>query len=131
MPSHGSKSPLAPSTKTHSFLRKSTGESLLIKTTHTSVPVEVRTSQSTNSLSSESNNNESDHHGNSLIILKMKTTSPMTKNPPERKLRIFAPISAGGMIPIHHSIKLPFGSGIICILDSLTRESNQKEEGSV
>ena len=66
MPSQGSKSPLAPSAKTHSFLRESTDESSLIKTTRTSVPVEVRTSQSTNSLSSrsnESNHNESDLPG--------------------------------------------------------------------
>ena len=63
MPSQGSKSPLAPSSKPHTFLRKGTGESPLIKTTRTSVPVEVRTSQSTNSLSpwsNESNNEESD-----------------------------------------------------------------------
>ena len=66
MPSQGSKSPLAPCTKTHSFPRKSTGESPLIKTNCTSVPVEVRTSQSTNSLSprgNESNNSESDLFG--------------------------------------------------------------------
>ena len=59
MPSQSSKSPLAPSTKTHSFLRKSTDESPLNKTTSTSVPSEVRTSQSTNSLSPRSN--ESNH----------------------------------------------------------------------
>ena len=66
MPSQRSKSPLAPSSKTHTFLQKSTGESPLIKTTRTSVPVEVRTSQSTNSLSPRSNesiNNESDLPG--------------------------------------------------------------------
>ena len=57
MPS-SSKSPQAPSTKTHSFLRKSTDESPS-KTTSTSVPIEVRTSQSTNSLSPRSN--ESTH----------------------------------------------------------------------
>ena len=64
--SSSSKSPLAPSTKTHSFLRKNTDESPLIKTTRTSVPVEVRTSQSNNSLSprsNESNHNESDLPG--------------------------------------------------------------------
>ena len=55
MPPQSSKSPLAPSTKTHSFLRKSTDESSLIKTTRTSVPVEVKTSQSTTSLSPRSN----------------------------------------------------------------------------
>ena len=55
----GSKSPQAPSTKTHSFLRKSTDESPSFKTTRTSVPSEVRTSQSTNSLSPRSN--ESNH----------------------------------------------------------------------
>ena len=54
MPS-SSKSPQAPSTKTHSFLRKSTDESPSFKTTSTSVPSEVRTSQSTNSLSPRSN----------------------------------------------------------------------------
>ena len=59
MPSQSSKSPLAPSTKTHSFLRKSTDESPSFKTTSTSVPSEVRTSQSTNSLSPRSH--ESNH----------------------------------------------------------------------
>ena len=59
MPSQSSKSPQAPSTKTHTFLRKSTDESPSIKTTSTSVPSEVRTSQSTNSLSPRSN--ESNH----------------------------------------------------------------------
>ena len=59
MPSQSSKSPLAPSTKTHSFSRKSTDESPSIKTTSTSVPSEVMTSQSTNSLSPRSN--ESNH----------------------------------------------------------------------
>ena len=57
MPS-SSKSPLAPSTKTHLFLRKSTDESPS-KTTSTSVLSEARTSQSTNSLSPRSN--ESNH----------------------------------------------------------------------
>ena len=66
MPSQSSKIPHAPSTKTHSFLRKSKEENPLIKTTRTSVPVEVRTSQSTNSLSPRSNvsnHNESDLPG--------------------------------------------------------------------
>ena len=49
MPS-SSKSPQAPSTKSLSFLRKSTDESPS-KTTSTSVPSEVRTSQSTTSQS--------------------------------------------------------------------------------
>ena len=57
MPS-SSKSPQAPSTKSHSFLLKSMDESPS-KTTSTSVPNEVRTSQSTNSLSPRSN--ESNH----------------------------------------------------------------------
>ena len=57
MPS-SSKSPQAPSTKPHSFLRESTDESPS-KITSTSVPSEVRTSQSTNSLSPRSN--ESNH----------------------------------------------------------------------
>ena len=55
MPSQGSKSPLLPPSKHHTFLRKSTGESTLLKTTRASVPVEVRTSQSTNSLSLRNN----------------------------------------------------------------------------
>ena len=61
MPS-SSKSPQALSTKSHSFLRKSTNESPS-KTTSTSVPREVRTSQSTNSLNpryNESNHSEED-----------------------------------------------------------------------
>ena len=58
MPS-SSRSPQAPSTKSHSLLRKSTDESPSFKTTSTSVPSEVRTSQSTNSLSPRSN--ESNH----------------------------------------------------------------------
>ena len=58
MPS-SSKSPQALSTKSHSFLRKSTDESPSFKTTSTSVPSEVRTSQSTNSLSPRSH--ESNH----------------------------------------------------------------------
>ena len=61
MPSK-SKSPQAPSTKSHSFLRKSTDESPS-KTTSPSVPSEVRTSQFTNSLSprcNESNHPEDD-----------------------------------------------------------------------
>ena len=62
----GSKSPLAPHSNPHKFLRKSTGESSLLKTTRAVVPVEVRTSQSTNSLSPRSNeflNDESDLPG--------------------------------------------------------------------
>ena len=61
MPS-SSKSPQAPSTKSHSFLRKSTDESPS-KTTSPSVPSEVRTSQSTTSLNpryNESNHPEED-----------------------------------------------------------------------
>ena len=61
MPS-SSKTPQALSTKSHSFLRKSTDESPS-KTTSTSVPSEVRTSQSTNSLNpryNESNHPEED-----------------------------------------------------------------------
>ena len=57
-----SKSPQAFSTKSHSFLRKSTDESPS-KTTSTSVPSEVRTSQSTTSLNpryNESNHPEED-----------------------------------------------------------------------
>ena len=57
MPS-SSKSPQALSTKSHSFLRKNTDESPS-KTTSTSVPSEVRTSQSTNSLNPRYNES---HH---------------------------------------------------------------------
>ena len=86
MPSQGSKSPLAPSSKTHTFLRKSIGESPLIKTTRTSVPVKVRTSQYTN----ESNNDESDLPGEDsreFVIhpMRMRTISLMTTNPQKRK----------------------------------------------
>ena len=43
----------------------------------------------------------------SLIILRRTMSSPMTKEPPKRKLRLnFAPISAGGMIQMHHSMTL-------------------------
>ena len=61
MPS-SSKSPQALSTKSHSFLRTSTDASPS-KTTSPSVPSEVRTSQSTNSLNpryNESNHPEED-----------------------------------------------------------------------
>ena len=61
MPS-SSKSPQAPSPKSHSFLRRSTDESPS-KTNSPSVPSEVRTSQSTTSLSpryNESNHPEED-----------------------------------------------------------------------
>ena len=64
MPSQGSKSPrLVPRSKPHTFLRQSTGESPLLKTTRALVPVEVRTFQSTNSLGlryAEFLNDESD-----------------------------------------------------------------------
>ena len=61
MPS-SSKGPQAPSTKSHSFLRKSADESPS-RTTSPSVPSEVRTSQSTPSLNpryNESNHPEED-----------------------------------------------------------------------
>ena len=97
MPS-SSKSPQAPSTKTHSFLRKSTDESPSFKTTSTSVPSEVRTSQSTNSLSPRSK--ESNHPEEDDVISDDEKT-------PKRELRLnFAPIGVGGMIPIHHSMKI-------------------------
>ena len=74
MPS-SSKSPLAPSTKSHSFLRKSTDESPS-KTTSTSVSSEARTSQSTNSLNPRSN--ESNHPEEDDVI------SDDDKNPEEK-----------------------------------------------
>ena len=63
MPS-SSKCPQAPST--HSFLRKSTDDSPSFKTTSTLVPSEVRTSQSTNSLSPRSN--ESNYYEEDDVI---------------------------------------------------------------
>ena len=60
-------------TKTHSFSRKSTDESPLFKTTSTSVPSEVRTSQSTNSLSPRSN--ESNHPEEDDVISDNENTS--------------------------------------------------------
>ena len=97
MPS-SSKSPQAPSTKTHSFLRKSTDESPSFKTTSTSVPSEVRTSQSTNSLSPRSN--ESTHPEEDDVISD-------DEKPLKRELRlIFALVSAGGMIRIDQSMKI-------------------------
>ena len=94
MPSR-SKSPQAPSTKTHSFLRKSTDESPSFKTTSTSVPSEVRSSGSLNPPTRWALG------ATSLIILRRTTSSPMTINP----LKRVPPIGAGGMIPIHHSMK--------------------------
>ena len=73
MPS-SSKSPQALSTKSHSFLQKSTDENPS-KTTSTSVPSEVRTSQSTNSLNLDTT---------SLIILRRTMSSPMTIKPLKR-----------------------------------------------
>ena len=49
---------VVPPSKPYTFLRKSTGESPFLKTTRAFVPVEVRTSQSTNSLGLQ--NDESD-----------------------------------------------------------------------
>ena len=96
MPS-SSKSPQAPSTKTHSFLRKSTDESPSFKIISTSVPSEVRTSQSTNSLSPRSN--ESTHPEEDDVISD-------DEKPLKRELRlIFALVSAGGMIRIDQSMK--------------------------
>ena len=63
MPSQGSKSPLAPPSKPHTFLRKRTGESPLLKTTRAFVPVVVRTSQYTNSMSPRSNDILNDESG--------------------------------------------------------------------
>ena len=120
MPS-SSKSPQAPSTKTHSFLRRSTDESLSIKTTSTLVPSEVKTSQSTNSLSPWSN--ESNHPEEDDDI------SDDDKSPEEKAAADFRANRRRGYDP--NSYKLPFGSGIIRFLDSLTRESYQKEEGPV
>ena len=75
MPS-SSKSPQAPFTKSHSFLRKSTDKSPSFKTTSPSVPSEVRTSQPTNSLNPRSN--ESNHPEEDDVI------SDDKKNPEER-----------------------------------------------
>ena len=92
MPS-SSKSPQALSTKSHSFLRKSTDASSSV-TTSPSVPIEVRTSQSTGSLNPRYN--ESNHPEEDDVISDDERT-------PEK---IAAPISAGGMIQIHQSMKI-------------------------
>ena len=98
MPSQSSKSPQAPSTKTHSFLRKRTDESPLLKQLALLCllrwgPLNPPTRWAL--------------RATSLIILRRTTTSPMTTNPPQRELRlIFAPFDAGGMIQIHHSMKI-------------------------
>ena len=73
MPS-SSQSPQAPSTKSHSFLRKST-DSSPSRTTSPSVPSEVRTSQSTTSLNPR--HNESNHPEEDDVI------SDDEKNPEE------------------------------------------------
>ena len=96
MPSQSSKSPQAPTTKTHSFLRKSTDESPSFKTTSTSVPSEVRTSQSTNALSPRSN--ESNHPEEDDVI------SDDDKTPEEKAA---AELCADWRkIPIHQSMKI-------------------------
>ena len=97
MPS-SSKSPQAPSTKTHSFLRKSTNESPSFKTTSTSVPSEVRTSQSTNSLSPQSN--ESNHPEEDDVI------SDDEKPPEEIAVAELRANQRRGMIQIHPSMKI-------------------------
>ena len=102
MPSKSSKSPLAPSSKPHSFLRKSIGESPLIKTSRTSVPSEVRTSQSTNSLSprsNESSNDESDLPGEDLREFVNHPEDEddifdVDKSPQEKAALIFAPVAS-------------------------------------
>ena len=122
MPS-SSKSPQAPSTKTHSFLRKSTDESPSFKTTSTSVPSEVRISQSTNSLSPRSN--ESNHSEEDDII------SDDEKNPEERASAEFRANRRSGydhnssLDENNTSFLSGSGSSVSPIL------SYQKEEGSV
>ena len=96
MPS-SSKSPQALSTKSHSSLRKSTNESPS-KTTTTSMPSEVRTSQSTNSLSPRSN--ESNHPEEDDVI------SDDDKTPEQIAAAELRTNRRRGMIPIHHSMKI-------------------------
>ena len=97
MPS-SSKSPQALSTKSHSFLRKSTDESPSFKTTSTSVPSEVRTSQSTISLNPRYN--ESNHPEEDDVI------SDDEKTPEEIAAAELRANRRRGMIPIHHSMKI-------------------------
>ena len=77
MPSQSNKSPLVPPSRPHAFLRKGTGESPLLKTTRAFVPVEVRTSQSTNSLSLRNNEILTDENSREFV------------NPPEHEDDIF------------------------------------------
>ena len=117
MPS-SSKSPQALSTKSHSFLRKSTDASPS-KTTSTSVPSEVRTSQPTTSLNPRYN--ESNHPEEDDVI------SDDEKTPEEIAAAELRANRRRGYDPNssldENNYKLPFGSGIISLLYSLTRES--------
>ena len=79
MPSQGNKNSLVQPSKSHTFLRKRTNKSpSSIKTVHTSVPVEVGTSQSTNSLSFRNNDQFN-----------------VESNPPDKTSREFVPLSEG------------------------------------
>ena len=98
MRSQSSKNPQAPSAKTHSFLRKSTDESPSFKTTSTSVPSEVRTSQSTNSLSPRSN--ESNHPEEDDVI------SDDDKTPEEKAAADLRANQRRGYDPNSSSIKI-------------------------
>ena len=89
---------------------------------------EARTSQSTNSLNPRSN--ESNHPEEDDLI------SDDAKTPEEiasaelraNRRRGYDPNSS---LDENNTSFLPFGSRIICLLYSLTRESYKKEEGSV
>ena len=104
MPSQSSKSPQAPSTKLHSFLHKSTDESPSFKTASTSVPSEVRTSQSTNLLSPRSNESTHPEEDNDI--------PDDDKTPEEKAAAELPPIGAGGMIPIHDENNTSLLSGV-------------------
>ena len=93
-----SKSLQAPSTKTHSFLRKSTAKVFHSKQLALRCLVRWGPLNPTSRWALGAT---------SLIILRRTTSSLMTKKKPKRKLRLnFAPIGAVGMIPIHHSMKI-------------------------
>ena len=108
------------------------------------MPVEVRTSQSTNSLSprgNDSNNSESDLFGeySREFVNHPEDDDDIfddVKFPEEKAAADLRATRRRGYDPnSSHDDELgfiiPFGSGIIRILDSLTRESNQKEESPV
>ena len=86
----------------------------------------MRTSQSTNSLSPQSN--ESNHPKEDDVISD-DDKSPEEKAAAELRANRRRGYDPNSSFDENNTSFLPFGSGIICLLYSLTRESYQKEEG--